>query len=71
MNPIAFLMAIVFIGFLWPIFKGIADDCFYGQSSGPLGTVVDRVFGIFFMVLFLALSMALLWVGTQPKEFFQ
>jgi hypothetical protein len=82
MNPVAFFLAVIFIAFLFPIFKGIADDCFYKAGIvpkvGPVVSnlpVVDRVFNVFLgtlmILIFMALCIALLYVGTQPKEFFQ
>lgn len=78
MNPVAFILAILFIAFIYPIFKGMVEDCFHAagrQSSGPIGATVDQAFNLFLGLLiafvFLALCVALLYVGTQPTAFFR
>ena len=72
MNPIAFMLAVTFIVFLFPIFQGIAYDCFYRAfgTRSARGRMVGFMLGTTAMAVFCALCFGLLWVGTQPRAFF-
>jgi len=73
MNPVAFIVALALIGFIFPLFKGMGDDCFYAAEKAV--SKVDAVFqaflGILLMVVFCGLCVGILFIGTQPKVFFQ
>lgn len=73
MNPIRFIIACAVIGFLFPIFRHMIADCWERgnrQSSGPVGSAIDRVFqwflGTMLGLVFMALVFGLLVFGTLP-----